>query len=247
MTGGSDSEGATDDPGLGEGDADLTAADVDALVDSLVEGGVLTERDDGTLATTADFEKTRGIYYDTYGNATDSVFRESVASSFDLTASEAEARIQAEGVTREMFVEYLSVTSHLDDGHSRVDRARMAMLVGEVAPDTPVPEATPELGDEDYGSFLAGNDRAAVFVWKRNCSPCDSLKRDLEEVLAALPESVAVAGVDGESVDAFRREFDVDVAPSILLFAGGEVRERLQGYVSPELITGAADQAYGSG
>ncbi|WP_254537728.1 thioredoxin family protein [Halomarina litorea] len=224
---------------------DLTEADVDALVDSLVEGGVLTERADGTLATTAEFEQTRGIYYDTYGNATDTVFRESVASSFDLSTEDAEARIEREGVTREMFVDYLSVTSHLDDGHSRVDRARMAMLVGEVAPDTPVPEGMAELDDEGYGEFLAEHDRAAMFVWKRNCAPCDSLKRDLDEILADLPESVAVAGVDGESVDAFRREFEVEAAPSILLFADGEAREGLRGYVSPEQVAAAAERAYG--
>lgn len=226
-------------------DPDHSEAELDRLLDALIAADVLLERPDGTLATTDEFERTRGIYHSTYGDSSEATFRQSVASTFDLAASEAERRIESEGVTRGMYVDYLSVRSHADGEHPRADLARMAMLVGDIAPDTPIPEGMEELDDDSYGSFLAGADRAAVFVWKRNCAPCDRLKDDLGDVLAALPGDVAVAGVDGESVDAFRREFGVEAAPSVFLFADGEVQERLRGYVTAEEVEAAAGRAYG--
>jgi hypothetical protein len=222
-----------------------TDVDTGALVDALLAADVLDERADGTLVTTEAFERTRDIYHDTYADVSETVFRESVASAFDLPVDEAGERIEEEGVTRETFVDYLSVTSHTGDDDSRVDRARMAAIVGRATPDTPVPASMPELDDDSYERWLATHERAAVFVWKRACAPCDSLKRDVEEVLDGLPADVAVAGVDGESVTAFRRTFDVEAAPSILLLVEGTVREELRGYVPPEQVAAAAERAYG--
>jgi thioredoxin-like negative regulator of GroEL len=56
---------------------------------------------------------------------------------------------------------------------------------------------------------------------------------------------VAVAGVDGESVSAFRAEFGVDVAPAVLAVRDGELRASLTGRQSPAAIESLFDDVYG--
>jgi thioredoxin-like negative regulator of GroEL len=60
-------------------------------------------------------------------------------------------------------------------------------------------------------------------VWKNGCAPCEAMKEDFGAILEALPDAVAAAGVDGGTVSAFRREFEVDAAPAVLLFRDGDL------------------------
>ena len=220
------------------------AADTERLLDALLEEGVLVERSDGTLATSEAFESTRGIYQDTYGTTPDSAFQQTVGEVFDLSREEAAERIEEEGVTREMLVTYLAVQSELDGSYSRAELARMATIVGDVAPEGPIPDAVDPLGDESYEAFLAANDDAVVTVWKRNCSPCEAVKRDLPSILESVPDDVAVGGVDGESASAFRRAYEVNAAPSLLLFVDGTLVETLRGRFTAEQVANACDRAF---
>lgn len=229
------------------GTARGSAPDAEELLDALVAEDVLVEYEDGTLATTAAFEETRGVYADSYGDASDAVFRSTVAELFGLDEAEVERRIEAEGVTREMLVAHLAVNSHVDGEYAIGEVARMAMLVVDVDPASPVPPDVEEVDDDSYGAFLAANDRAVVTVWKRNCAPCEALKDDLDDLLAALPDDAAVAGIDGASsaVADFRRTYEVEAAPSILLFREGDLAEAYQGTVPAEEIAAAARRVYG--
>lgn len=221
------------------------AADLERLLDDLLDRGVLVEREDGALATTEAFESTRSVYADSYGDASDAAFRSTVAELFDLSEGEAERRIESHGVTREMLVAHLAVASHVDADYAAEELARMAMLVADVAPASPIPPEVDELDDDGYEAFLAANERAVVTVWKRHCAPCRALKDDLDELLAVLPDAAAVGGVDGESVPEFRRTYEVAAAPSILLFRDGELREAYRGRVPTEVLAEAAERIYG--
>ena len=223
---------------------ETTAADAERLLDALLDEGVLLERGDGTLATTGAFESTYGIYHDSYGTAPDSAFEKAVSDVFEVPAEEAAERIEAEGVTREMLVTYLAVQSELDGSYSRSELAQMATMVGDVSPAGPIPDAVTSLDDERYETFLAANDDAAVTVWKRNCSPCEAVKRELPSILDAIPDGVAVGGVDGESVPGFRRAYEVDAAPSLVLFADGTHVETLRGRFTPEQVAEACERVY---
>ena len=121
----------------------------------------------------------------------------------------------------------------------------MAMMITDIAPPSPVPEDVAEIDDDSFEAFLAEHDRAAVTVWKRFCDPCDRMKEDLGETASAFPEDVAVAGIDGEATTEFRRRFEVEAAPSVLLFEGGECRESLRGYHSSDDIADACADVYG--
>ncbi|WP_435066489.1 thioredoxin family protein [Haloplanus sp. C73] len=217
-----------------------TAALEDAL-DSLVDAGLVVERDDGSLVTTDDFESARRVYRDSYADIDDDAFRTTVADAFGVDESTAAARIDSGAVTREDLIAYLSLRSTLDD----VDDERlatMATLVAELAPGSPVPESLTELDDESWPEFVEGD--AVVTVWRHDCAPCDALKDDLDAVLSGLPADVAVAGIDGESAPEFRRAFDVDSAPAVCCFEDGELEAVVTGRHSPDTYHDRFEELY---
>ena len=206
------------------------------------EGVVSVDGDAVTL--TLEFESTRGIYHDSYADVDEAEYHRAVADVFDVDPAAAADRIEALGVTREQFVALLAVNSHLDGEYPLADRTHMAMAVTDIAPPSPVPDRLTAVDDDGYEPFLDSHDRAVVTVWKRFCEPCRRMKDELDETVAALPDGVAVAGIDGEAAPEFRRRFEVEAAPSVLLFADGECRESLRGYRSPEDIADACADVY---
>jgi len=224
--------------------ADAPSTDaLETALDHLVDVGLVAEHDGG-LATTEDFEATRRVYRDTYADADDAVFRRTVADTFGVSESTAADRIERGAITREDLIAYLSVRSALDgaeprseDSQPEVDDERlatMATLVAELSPGSPVPEELRELDDDSWGAFLEEHPDAVVTVWRHDCAPCEALKADLDAVLAARPDGVAVAGVDGESVPTFRRRVGLDTAPAVCSFRDGECEDVTTGRQSPE-------------
>lgn len=230
------------DTSASEGGTDGSASDPEALFDALVEADVLEEGEDG-VRTTDDFDHSHGIYYDSYVGIGDAEFHRSVASTFGLPDDDTAAElIEAEGVTREDLAQYLAIRSLVPDDVPATDLAVMAGLVGEVVPDTPVPTAVTDVTD-DPASFVADHDRAVVTVWKRFCAPCDALKPNLPDLLAAVPDDVPVAGLDGEAAGEFCRTYEVESAPAFVLFRGGESRRIVTGN-DPEETVAAIRSVY---
>ena len=83
-----------------------------------------------------------------------------------------------------------------------------------------------------------------VTVWRRQCEPCRALKAHLDTLLDAFPDGVPVVGVDGEEVPTFRRRYEFDAAPAVLLFADGELVESIQGGIRMDELGDAVDRAY---
>jgi thiol-disulfide isomerase/thioredoxin len=229
--------------------ADL-ATDPEARFEFLCEHGVLVETDDG-VATTERYDAIRDIYHATYHDVDDEIFHGTIASLFDIPPEEAPERVAELGVTRAELIAYLALESHLDDVApdltlDRTAHVHLAAMVVGVSPVSPVPDAMPELTDDDYEAFLDEHPDAVVFVWKLHCDPCDVMKRELDDILAALPERVAVAGIDGEAVNDFRRDFDVTAAPATLTFADGAFVECVTGRRSAAQLSQMFAVAYGS-
>ncbi|MFB6107845.1 MAG: thioredoxin family protein [Haloplanus sp.] len=210
----------------------MADASFEAALDCLLELGVVEDGAEG-LVTSADFETTRAIYRDSYADAGDAAFRQTVVETFDVDPETAADRIDSGELTREDLVSYLALQSHLDADCDRETLAAMATLVVEIGPGSPVPDAVTELADDEWETYLDAHPDAVVTVWTHDCAPCEALKGDLDEVLASLPEGVAVAGVDGESVPSFRRAFDVDAAPAVCCFRDGALVETVTGRQSP--------------
>ncbi|MFC7080688.1 thioredoxin [Halorussus caseinilyticus] len=214
-----------------DGTRRAVAAEREALFDALIEAGVLAENDDGGVRTTDEFDDTHAVYHDSYVGVNTAEFHEAVAATFGLPDADAAADLVAErGVSRDEFVVYLAVRSHLggatsdsEDAASADDLAAMAGMVSAVVPDSPVPADLPDVTD-DPESFLAGRDRAVVSVWKRFCDPCEATKADLPTILDAAPDEVALAGIDGEVAVEFCETHAVESAPGFVVVDGEDRR-----------------------
>jgi thiol-disulfide isomerase/thioredoxin len=215
----------------------------------LLDTGVLVQEADG-LAASEPYDAERGVYHDTYADADDETFHETLADLFDMTVEEAAERTEELGITREELVAYLSLRGYFkrqapDVEVSHDELLHLAPIVAGVSPASPVPDAMPELTDEEYRPFLDEHPDAVLFVWQLHCKPCDEMKADIDEIIDRLPDGVAVAGVDGESVVDFRREFDVDAAPATLTFADGGLVECVTGRGTPDQVAALFDEAFG--
>lgn len=216
-------------------------SDPEARLDYLLDRGVVEEAPDGDLRLTADFAETQDIHHDTYGDISEERFVGVVADIFEIS----EERAREQDVTRNELVAFTALQAYLDDPPDRDTLALLAAMVGRLTPPSAVPDGMLELTDDTYESFLDGRD-AVVVVWKRVCTPCDQMKDELDEIRAGAPGHVAFAGVDGDEVPDFRREFEVTAAPTTLLFADGEQVERFDGKPDVETFHEAFDEAFGS-
>jgi thiol-disulfide isomerase/thioredoxin len=221
----------------------MTEPDPEAALDDLLDAGLVDERPDGTLVATEDLESTRRIYRDTYADADESVVVETVVDLFDVDEETAAKRLDSGELTREELIGFLSLRSLLDDADDE-RLAVMAALVARISTGSPVPDAVETLDDDEWEAFLDDHPDAVVTVWRHDCAPCEALKTDLDEVLAALPDRVAVAGVDGEAVDGFRRAFDVDSAPAVCCFRDGDLVATVTGRKAPSDYADRFDEVY---
>jgi len=221
------------------------AEDPEARLEYLVEAGVL-ELEGEAVTTTAAYEDTRSIYADTYAEdeVEDDEIVDTIVELFDVEEEAAREQFEAGEVTRHDVVTYLSLRSFLERELPIEILALLTEIVAQVGFGSPVPEGMRELSDEDYREFIDAAGDAVVFVWKYPCDPCRRMKGEVPRLLEQLPDTVAVAGVDGESVVEFRREFEPEAAPAVLLFADGELVETLRGYTAPADLVEALGEVY---
>ncbi|UPV99616.1 thioredoxin domain-containing protein [Halorussus gelatinilyticus] len=98
-----------------------------ALFDALVAANVLAVGEAGGVRTTDEFDDTHAVYHDSYVGVDDATFHEAVAATFGLPDADAAAELVADrGVSRDEFVVYLAVRSHLDGAGSESASAESA-------------------------------------------------------------------------------------------------------------------------
>lgn len=221
--------------------------DLEAALDRLVEAGVVDEADDGALTTTAEYERARSVYNDTYGHADEETLTKALSDLFGVDVDTAATYVDENDVGPADLVAYLSLQSVLDPVPDRQTLAVMAALVVDIDPGSPVPDQLEEHDDDSYEAFLEEHPDAVLTVWKTGCHPCDAMKDDLDEILERVPDGVAVAGLDGESVPSFRLAYGVDSAPAVLAFESGELVESLSGRRSPYALEQFFSVVYGVG
>jgi hypothetical protein len=219
-------------------------------IEFLLDVGVLVEEASDELAVSEAYDSEHGVYYDTYSDVSDDTFHETLASLFGMTVAEAQAQIAELGITREELVAYLSLRGFFkrqapDTEVDTDELLQLAGLIAGVSPTSPVPDLMVELTDEDYTAFLESSSAAVVWVWRLHCEPCDTMKGEMDAILDIVPPDVAVAGVDGEAVTSFRREFDVDAAPATLTFVNGDIVEVVTGRKTPEQLNAMFAAAFG--
>ncbi|MFC7187849.1 thioredoxin family protein [Halorubrum yunnanense] len=219
----------------------------EALLDDLRDEGVV-RIDEGTdeVATTEAFEADREVYYDTYVAMPDDEFHESVADVFGLdSAAEAASRVAELDVSREEFATFLTLRSNVDGSYATPELTAMAQMATELGPETPVPDGVEHLDDESYDSFVDEHERCVVTVWKLFCDPCEAMKAELDEVLAAFPDDAAVGGIAGERSPGFCQSVGVNAAPAFVLFEDGAAVDVITGRTDPSALAERVADVYG--
>jgi len=230
---------APTDPGI-----DRLRTEPEARLEYLLAHDVLREHEDGGISATSEFEDARDVYVDSYKGSSDRSFHRTVAELFDLTVEEAAERVEDLELSRWEVSTYLALQGYLDADLPRDVLLELAAMTAETGGASPVPPELIELFDDSFEAFLADHERAVVFAFQHGCDPCDAMKADLETVGADAPADVTFAGIDGETAPAFRREFDVTVAPTTLVFADGEPVERNEGYWPPDDLLAALEETF---
>ncbi|MFY4813966.1 thioredoxin family protein [Haloarcula sp. AONF1] len=218
----------------------------EALLDALQsEGVVVIDEETDEISTTEAFEADREVYYDTYVTMGDAEFHESVAEMFGLdSAAEAAERVDELDVSREEFATFLTLRSNVDDSYTIVELTTMAQMATELGPETPVPDGVEHLDDDSYEAFVDAHDRCVITVWKLFCEPCEAMKEQLDEVLAAFPDGVPVGGLAGERSPEFCQSVGVNAAPAVVLFEDGEPVERITGRTDPSPLAERVEEVY---
>ncbi len=224
---------------------DELTEDPEARLSFLEDTGVF-DVDGEEVTTSAGFEDTRSIYADSYGEGevTAEQLIDTIVDLFGVDRETAAEHVESGEVSRHDVVTFLSLRSFLDRDLPDDVLALLTELATEVGFGSPVPDYMRELTDDTYRAAIDEAGDIVVFVSKYPCDPCRQMKGELPGVLETLPDGVAVAGVDGESVVDFRAEFDVEAAPEVLVFAAGELVTSHRGYTPPLLLVESFDDVY---
>src|SRR3989442_15624229 len=86
----------------------------------------------------------------------------------------------------------------------------------------------------------------AVDFWAERCGPCKMLAPLLDEIAGEHSGRVKVVKVDVDQQPALAARFGVRAIPTLLYFAGGEVRSQATGLVSKKAIVSRLEALAGA-
>jgi thioredoxin 1 len=110
-----------------------------------------------------------------------------------------------------------------------------------------MPTAVTELSTATFDEEIARSDEPAlVEFWAEWCPPCKVLAPILDEIHAELGDRLRVYKVNSDEQHALSARFEVMAVPTILLFSGGELRQRLVGARSKTRLLEEVDRALNS-
>jgi thioredoxin 1 len=104
-------------------------------------------------------------------------------------------------------------------------------------------KATIEINDTNFETeVLQASQPVLVDFWAEWCGPCKMIAPLLEEIATEQAGRVKVAKVDVDTNPVLAARFGIQSIPTLLYFAGGELRDKTVGVTGKRIILGKLEK-----
>jgi thiol-disulfide isomerase/thioredoxin len=206
----------------------------EGLLDELIAANVLELSTDGErLGLSEGFRETVERRSTAVADAGEATLRREIEAVTTETRAEDRDVLVDVGASDPAFVaKYLGVQERVRD--RPIDEVvRLVFLVDQFVSSPPsdgVPDGFLPIHHGHVGTAIRLCRLGVVYVWRRDCPPCDRVREHFEAIFPDGSEDVSLFAVYGPAyAESLRDEYDVGGAPTTLFVGNGAIDSRLVG------------------
>jgi thiol-disulfide isomerase/thioredoxin len=195
------------------------------MLSQLLEAGILKEGDAGIQPTEAFFEAAAANRAAVNTGGSDPV---------DALGLDPEGPVaELGGGDTPFLVEYATLSEVVPDATPE-EVIQWTAVLDQFRADGPPTEGAPEsfltVSGEKLRSYLELFSPAVVYVWRRDCDPCEAVRADFEAIFEEPPGDIALLSVYGpDNSRMLHEKYDIEGGPTVLFVVDGRVDARLVG------------------
>jgi thioredoxin 1 len=123
----------------------------------------------------------------------------------------------------------------MDDEIIRIREKRKQELTKKMKHPAKVPVVT-DVEETHFVEFIRTNQYAVIDFWAEWCGPCRRIAPIMEELSMEFSDKVAFGKVNTDNNQNLAREFNIDAIPAIMLYANGQLVDRIIGAYPKDAI-----------